>query len=175
MNGSYLTNLHSLWDSGMITTRLRRDFQSNSTLYYEYIHKLMLEQTPQADDSTIDDWVKDNVNTVCTQIYFDENNHTMNASSNFTLGEAYYKRSISIIERRLAQGGRRLGIMLNRLANKRPTKPADEDKKLCTSTIVLSAVLAAVCVVGIVGGVILWIRHKKRTTQSISFNLAPKT
>ncbi|CAF1154527.1 unnamed protein product [Adineta ricciae] len=174
MGGSYLTNLHSLWDSGMITTRLRRDFQSNSTLYYEYIHKLMLEQTPHEDDNTIDAWVKDNVNIVCTQIYLDENNHTMNVSTNFTLGEAYYSRSISIIERRLAQGGRRLGIILNRLANKRPIKPVDEDKKLCTSTIVLIAVLAAVCIVGIVGGVILWIRHKKRATQPISFNLARK-
>lgn len=175
MGGSHLTNLHSLWDSGMITVRLHRDFHSDPTLYYEYIRKLMLEQTPQDDDDIIEAWVKDNVNIVCTQIYLDENNHIMNASTNFTLGEVYYNRSISIIERRLAQGGRRLGVILNKLANKRPTNPADKDKKLCTSTIVLSAVLGAVCVLGIAVSVVLWVRHKKRVTQPISFTLARKT
>ena len=54
----------------------------------------------------------------------------MNASVNFTLGEIYYERSIHIIEQRLAQAGRRLGMLLNQLAKTRVQKPYNktEDK-----------------------------------------------
>jgi hypothetical protein len=30
MNGTSEINVHSLWDQGLITIRLRRDFQSNT-------------------------------------------------------------------------------------------------------------------------------------------------
>jgi hypothetical protein len=94
----------------------------------------------------------------------------MNASTNFNLGEAYYQRSISVIEQRLAQGGRRLGALLNRLAKKRPEKPSAKKEKLCTGTIVLIAVLAAEGVLAIVVGILLLVKSRNKSSGSISLN-----
>jgi hypothetical protein len=111
----------------------------------------MLHQSPVDNDDNIEQWIKEDIDIVCTQVYRDENNETMNASTSFTLAEAYYQRSISVIEQRLAQGGRRLGALLNQLAKKRPEKSSAKKEKLSTGTIVLIAVLAAESVLAICG------------------------
>jgi hypothetical protein len=160
------TNLHSLWDQGLIATRVRRNFQSNNSLYYEYIHELMINQTVVDNDDNIEQWIKENIDIVCKQIYFDEQNETMNSSVRFSLGETYYQRSIPVIEQRLAHGGRRLGALLNSIAKNRLQKPSDKTKKLCSGTIALIAVLAAECLVGIIIGIILWIRFKNKSSKA---------
>jgi hypothetical protein len=157
MKSAYLTNLHSLWDSGLITVRLGRNFSNNGSLYYDYIHDLMVKLPTIDQDDQIPRWIHESMNYVCEQIYFDENNSTMNVSTNFTLGEIYYQRSIPIVEQRLAQGGRRLGILLNRIANNR-SKPPKE--KLCTGTIVLIAVLAAEGLLALIIGIIVIVRKR---------------
>lgn len=116
MNNTLLTNLHSLWDSGLIHTRLTKSFESNVTAYYEYIYELMLNQTPVSNDNEFDQWIRESLMRVCKQIYLDENNMTINTLTNFTLGNIYYERNIKIIEQRLAQGGHRLATLLTRLA-----------------------------------------------------------
>jgi hypothetical protein len=166
MNGTSLTNLHSLWDSGMITVRLRRDFHSNTSLYYDHIYELMRNLTSVNDDDNTEQWVNENINFVCSQIYVDEHNITMNATANFTLGEIYYQKSIPVIERRLAQGGRRLGALLNKLAKNRPHKPSDE---ICYGYIVLAAVLGAELIIAIVVGITIWYRCKDKSSSVISF------
>jgi hypothetical protein len=91
MNRTAQTNLHSLWDQGLITIRLQRDFQSNISLYYDYIYELMNNQSLiDNKDDDIEQWIKENIHFVCSQIYLDEQNVTMNSSVNFTLGEIYY-------------------------------------------------------------------------------------
>ena len=147
MNDTRVTNLHSLWDSGLITVRVRRDFQSDANLYYEHILALMRNQSRVVDnDDSIDQWITENIKFVCSQIYLDENGAVMNASANFTLGNAYYAKNIQVVEQRLAHGGRRLGALLNRLATRRPKPPREP---LCSGTIALIAVLAVECVIGI--------------------------
>jgi hypothetical protein len=130
----------------------------------------MLHQSPVDNDDNIEQWIKEDIDIVCTQVYRDENNGTMNASTNFNLGEAYYQRSISVIEQRLAQGGRRLGALLNRLAKKRPEKPSAKKEKLCTGTIVLIAVLAAEGVLAIIVGILLLVKSKNKSSGSMSLN-----
>jgi hypothetical protein len=142
MNRSSLTNLHSLWDQDLITTRVRGDFQSNNTRYYEHIYELMQNQTVIDDDNNIEQWIKENINYVCSEIYFDESNTTMNASRTFTLGNIYYQKSIPIIEQRLAQGGRRLGSLLNQIVKNR--SPSNGKDKLCSGTITLIFVFASI-------------------------------
>jgi hypothetical protein len=134
MNGTSQTNLHALWDSGLMTLRLQRDFQSNVSLYYDYLYKLMQNQSLVENDDNIDQWIKEDIYFVCSQVYLDESNATMNSSVNFTLGEIYYQRSIPVVEKRLAQGGRRLGVILNQLAKHRPQRPSDKSDKLCSGT-----------------------------------------
>ncbi|CAF3687115.1 unnamed protein product [Rotaria sordida] len=76
MNEIFQTNLHALWDVDLMMVRLERDFQQDTSRYYDYIYQLMLNQSScnNDDDNNIEQLVKKNLNLVCTQIYFDENN-----------------------------------------------------------------------------------------------------
>lgn len=171
MNGTRETNLHTMWDSGLIGVRIQRNFSSNNFLYYDYLKQLMIQQTPVVnDDNSIDQWIQENIKFVCEQIYLDERNATMNTSTNFTLGEIYYQRHISLIEQRLASGGRRLGALLNRLAKNRPKPPKE---KLSASSIALIAVLAVELVLAVAIGFYLCYRCKKSPSKKASFSSRP--
>ena len=171
MNGTRDTNLHTMWDSGLIGVRIRRDFSSNNSLYYDYLRQLMIQQTAVVnDDNSLDQWIQENIKFVCEQIYLDEQNTTMTTTTNFTLGEIYYQRHISLIEQRLASGGRRLGALLNRLATNRPKPPRE---KLSASTIALIAVLAAEFVLAVVIGFYLCYRYKKSSSRKASYSSRP--
>lgn len=142
MNRTFPTNLHSLWDSGLISIRLSRDFGSNITSYYEHIYSLMLEQVSTSNSDDFIQWIQESSNHVCQQIYLDENNMIMNASVNFTLGNIYYERNIGIIEQRLAQGGWRLGTLLNRLAADR-LAISSRCKTLCSN---MNKLIMLICI-----------------------------
>jgi hypothetical protein len=135
------TNLHTLWDSGILDHRIITDFHGNSSLYYDHIYQIMMNQSSTNNDSDIQQWITENLKIVCEEIYFNDNNTKMNSSITFNLGEMYYRRSISIIEQRLAQGGRRLGALLNRLGQNRPIKSAKD--KLYLSIYILIVILSA--------------------------------
>jgi hypothetical protein len=158
MNASRTTNLHTMWDTSLIDVRIQRDFQSRPALYYNYLLQLMKNQSVPSDDDQIDLWINENMKLVCSQVYLDEQNATMNRSMNFSLGEVYYQRNIPVIEQRLASGGRRLGVILNRLAANRP-EPLKEG--LCTGTIVLIIVLSIQAVLALVIGAICCYRRSR--------------
>ncbi|CAF2631595.1 unnamed protein product [Rotaria sp. Silwood2] len=150
MNETSRTNLHTLWDVGLIMMRLRRDFQQNISHYYEHIYQLMLNQSSFDDnDNNVEQWIKENINLVCGQIYFDEHNAIMNASANFTLGEIYYQKFIPIIEQRLAYGGRRLATLLNQLGKNRLQKPSNNKDKLCSNSVFLIIILCVESILAI--------------------------
>ena len=175
MNSSYITSLHSIWDSAMILTRIRRDFQGNNSLYYEHIFDLMLNQTSNENDTKISQWVDENLSFVCSQIYLDEQNSTMNVSVNYTLGDIYYNRSIPIIEQRLALGGRRLRLLFQEIYQNRQTQPTphSQDDKLCSGTIALIVVLSIEFFIAIIIGIIVGLRFRKKRVQSRSFSYSP--
>jgi hypothetical protein len=126
------------------------------------------------DDDDIEQWIKENIHFVCSQIYLDEQNVTMNSSVNFTLGEIYYHRSIPVIEQRLAQGGHRLGVLLNFLAKNRPHKSSDKKEEFCLGTIALIVVLSVECLLAIIVGIILWIRFRNKSSATYSLFLSSK-
>ncbi|CAF1060225.1 unnamed protein product [Adineta steineri] len=161
MNRTALTNLHSLWDSGMIDYRIQQDFNRNSSRYYEFIHGLMVRQFIPPNDDDIQQWISESLNFICQEAYFDDANRTMNASMTFNLTENYFRRVYPIFEQRLAAGGRRLGALLNRLAlapgstqapasgstqtpasgsSQAPTPPPSATDKLCLNIYILTAV-----------------------------------
>ncbi|CAF1144928.1 unnamed protein product [Adineta steineri] len=111
--------LHSVWDTYLIRTRLSRDFQSNTSLYYDYIYALMLNQTLEHPDQNFIEWTDESSKIVCEQIYFDENNQPMNTSFTIRLSDGYYQRNIAMVEQRLMQAGQRLGALFNFLASNR--------------------------------------------------------
>jgi hypothetical protein len=118
----------------------------------------MINQILLNNDNDIQQWIKESLNIVCQQIYFDDNNNKMNSSIRFNLKEIYYKRSFPIIEQRLAQAGRRLGILLNRLKQNHPIKLTID--KLCPSTYILIVVLSFEFILGISLGIFFFIRYK---------------
>jgi hypothetical protein len=160
MNGSSQTNLHSLWDSGLLTVRIRRDFQANNSLYYDHIHNLTFSEPFMDNDDDIQQWIKESINIVCSNVYYNEQDARMNSSVTFQLGESYYQRNIPIIERRLAQGGRRLGVLLNRLGQTRPTILTTVTKNL--TLFILIGVIIAVFIIALLFGICLCIQCKRK-------------
>ena len=168
MNGSSLTNLHAIWDEHIINTRLNRDFQGDSSLYYIHIHRLMQNQSIPPDDDDISQWIKENFHYLCTEMYLDESNNTMNASANFILGEIYYRKSIVIIEQRLAHAGRRLGRLLNTIMKNRLPPPSTTRKaKLCSGTIALIIILSVEVILAIIIGLMVYYYRSKGKSFSL--------
>ncbi|CAF3068994.1 unnamed protein product, partial [Rotaria sp. Silwood2] len=112
------TNLHSLWDTGILSFRLRNTFQSNINSYYDYLYLKMLNQTVEMNDDTFLQWVAESIDIVCKQVYFDETNMLMNSTSTFNLSHVYYERNWPVVEKRLIQTGSRLGALLNQILKK---------------------------------------------------------
>ena len=168
------TRLHSLWDSGLISYRMKKDFASNESLYYDHIYRIMLDQkptNPNDDDHDILQWINEGLHFLCTDIYFDDNNRVLNTSGTFNLNEKYYERNYPIIEQRLAQGGRRLGALLNRLESMSPslststsetTTTTIKPNKVCVSTYILIIFISVECFVGFVLALVILIRHKMK-------------
>lgn len=168
MNNSRQTNLHSLWDSGLIHYRMSQDFNSDIALYYDYLYTLMRNQTPTNNNSDFMEWIMESAKLVCQQVYTDEAGQTMNASSVFHLRKAYYEKNIPVIERRLIQGGQRLGVLLNDLVTKR-SKPPSKPDKLCWGIIAFIAVVSVQLIVIIV---LIVIRMSKRRKAEDIFTLS---
>jgi hypothetical protein len=102
-------------------------------------------------------WIDESIDYVCKQVYLDDNNIKLNISLNFTLGENYFNRNWPLIDQRLAQGGRRLASLLNRLVEHRSSM------KLSPHIIALIIVLCIEFVIGIlvVIGIYLFKRQNK--------------
>ncbi|CAF3529092.1 unnamed protein product [Rotaria sp. Silwood1] len=168
MNSPHETNLHSVWDSGLIHQRISHDFQSNIAMYYEYLHELMRNQTPTSNNDDFKQWIAESVTWVCEQVYVDESNAIMNASVAFHLGNMYYEKNIRVVEKRITQAGQRLGSLLNMLATNRPKSPSSTGK-LHWSTIALIVILGIefIVVIAVVGHR-MFKRQKEPITLSFS-------
>ncbi|UJR14500.1 hypothetical protein I4U23_001496 [Adineta vaga] len=147
LNGTNLTNLHTIWDVEIIATRIQRHFQSDVNLYYNYLLTLMLNQSVTMNETYNDfqAWAQESVNYVCEQVYLDDNGNKLNVSMNFTLGENYFNRNWPLVDQRLAQAGRRLAALLNRLFESRtPTKlPPDVQALIIMLCIALAVFMFA--------------------------------
>lgn len=118
MNENNLTNLHSVWDEGIIQNRLEQHFDSNVDHYYHYLHMLMVNYTVFINETSSDiiRWVDESLEYVCFNVYFDDNHNRMNASKVFNLTDIYFHRNWPLVDQRLVQAGYRLGLLLNELS-----------------------------------------------------------
>lgn len=108
-------NLHSLWDTSMLTYRIRTSFESNNNAYYNYLHSKMLNLNLDTEVDNFTKWILESLDVVCKQVYFDEMNNTMNTSGVYRLNRIYYERNWPFVEERLIRAGFRLGALLNRI------------------------------------------------------------
>lgn len=157
LNGTNQTNLHSIWDEQIINYRLQRYFQSDVNLYFDYLSKLMFNQSVSNNETgtNFQQWIAESIFYVCNVAYFDDNQQRMNASKNFTLGQEYFYRTWPIVDQRLVQGGLRLSILLNQLSTHR-TK-----RKLSPAMQSLLITLATGFVICLVFGILLYFLHRR--------------
>jgi hypothetical protein len=153
------TNLHSLWDSGMIDRRISTDFENDPNKYYNYLLNILhtvyandiahWSQCPTADQSKYlacsTSWVDEDVELNCGQVYLDEQGKHMTISQQFRLGQTYYNNQITIVEKRLLQSAVRLGNVINKIVEVKKHKhhddDDDDDDDLCPGTIALIVVI----------------------------------
>ncbi|KAJ6641482.1 Endonuclease 3 [Pseudolycoriella hygida] len=124
-------NLHSLWDTTMIQRKINTKFQSQRSLYLNYL----IDQMNGRFGSNISDWsqcsstndtrylacssiwIQEDAELCCKIVYLDENGDWITAATGFNITEEYYNTRMESVELRLIQGGVRLANVINRIVH----------------------------------------------------------
>jgi hypothetical protein len=121
----HATNLHSLWDSGLIETRIENDFGGVLDKWIQFliderhkaVHRLYtvdLFGNSLSLDGNSTEWGNVSSGLACRYAYVGVDGQTRIRMGD-TLGMDYYERTIPIIESQIINGGVRLGALLNQL------------------------------------------------------------
>jgi hypothetical protein len=171
------TNLHSLWDTVMIERRISQDFQSQPSLYLEYLVNQMKTHYAQnisdwTNCSTSDEsrflacstiWIMEDAKLNCELVYRDENNQPMSVSKEFDLGQTYYNTRMVVLEQRLIQGGVRLGTVINKIVQS--TTHEKKSNNICVGSLMLIAILFIESI--LVLAVLTYFFLRRKTTTEI--------
>jgi len=108
------TNLHSIWDSGIIERRLYEDFKNSSILWQEYIlnniiYKDMNNWNKCINCSSL--WGEESIVNACEYSYL--NVDKTKIKNDFKLSENYYNNVINIVEIQIGKAALRLSNLLN--------------------------------------------------------------
>jgi len=131
LTGTYFgspNNLHSIWDTSLITTRLQNDFNNDQDKYVDYLvsqingpwKDLSADWIKCPEGQTYpcpDAWANESANLACKYAYTDQNGKKI--ANGFSLSQAYYDNVKDIIDQQLAKGGYRLATTLNQVWNKK--------------------------------------------------------
>lgn len=179
------TNLHSLWDSGLITYGMRSKYNSSQIIFTNHLLDL-LSQTSQ---ETIDEWlscpepdtfnntfvpcsgkwVNESAVLVCEYSYQSDNNTFITEDTRFTLGQAYFNRNWAVVEIQLIKAAVRLAYTINKIADVSGSQPDhgkgedDED-----SMWIIIAAIAAVSLFILVICCGAWIKKRMRSVPKES-------
>lgn len=116
------TNLHSLWDSGMIYWRIDHDFGRENSKWRDSILKRIATEwaslvpswkscstSPFGACST--DWAVESLTSACRSAYVNENGQKIVKGDH--LGMPYYNHVIGVVEQQIAKAGVRLANVIN--------------------------------------------------------------
>ncbi len=121
------TELHAVWDSRLLYTRIDREFGgSNAT----WVHN-MIQQVNAMPPSTIkewqtclttgvpfqacsQDWANESVKLACSNSYVEADGIT-HIQQNFNLSDPYFHRNIPVVESQIMKGAVRLAYVLNNM------------------------------------------------------------
>jgi len=118
------TNLHSLWDSGLINVALGERFHNDPLELSDYLWKMIngdwkqnATQWRQCSRKTPysacpDDWANESAELACNHAYVGADGHTR-IQNNFNLDRDYYDRNIDVVLGQLAKSGVRMANVLN--------------------------------------------------------------
>eukprot|EP01101_Sappina_pedata_P012258 TRINITY_DN838_c1_g1_i1.p1 TRINITY_DN838_c1_g1~~TRINITY_DN838_c1_g1_i1.p1 ORF type:complete len:364 (-),score=110.49 TRINITY_DN838_c1_g1_i1:92-1183(-) len=125
IQGEYMgssTNLHSLWDTKLIETRIAQDFGGSQESYTSYlVSKIRGEwadlkkewiKCPNDEFPCPEVWAQESAHLTCSNVYIYENG--THIESGFELGEEYYQWNRDVVDMQLARGGSRLAAALNK-------------------------------------------------------------
>ena len=130
-----VTNLHSVWDTGIIDQRIDRDFHSDPMAYKAYLldrlqrdfaHLVPLwrdcgAQSPQAQVDNYQacslHWIQESAAHACYDAYVLPNGTVIDPLGFMNLSDAYYHANLRVVELRLMQAGVRMAHVLNLIAN----------------------------------------------------------
>jgi len=117
-------NLHSIWDTGLIDTRMQTEFGGSQSQYLNYLlsqmnseYKDQVKTWSTCNDTKTspyvcpDEWASETASRACTYAYTDENGHDI--VNGFNLGSSYYDFVKYILDQQLIKGGVRLAHTLN--------------------------------------------------------------
>jgi len=120
------TNLHSLWDSGLLTKLLSEKFGGDQNAFADYLSdKIQGEWSSQAKQwrtcttsapfkACPVEWAEESAELACNHAYVEADGKTP-IKNNFNLGQDYYDRNIDVVEIQLAKSGVRMANVLNSL------------------------------------------------------------
>jgi len=112
------TNLHSVWDGSILQRRVSLDFEGDEKKFFNYLKGKMLIEPWKSKISDWqrcgrtkslpcpEEWAQESAVLACRYCYDGAVNNTQ-------LTEAYYKRSLPIIEEQIVKGGVRLAATIN--------------------------------------------------------------
>jgi len=117
------TNLHSLWDTGLISKRIDDDFGSDEEKYISYLHTQVLGPwdseaqrwaacTARPYAACSDVWAHETAIAACDHAYVDADGKTR-LQIGYALADAYYHRNIPLVEIQIAKSAVRLAAVLN--------------------------------------------------------------
>lgn len=129
-------NLHSVWDSGLLTDYVQATYGNNvnwvdslsQDLYLTLIKpdmKANMSTWAACDDDTwtscIARWANESARYACSAAYVDENNAVI--TNGRSLSAAYANRAYPILREQLMKGGLRLASLLNNILAPTPLTP----------------------------------------------------
>jgi hypothetical protein len=110
------TELHAVWDSGMIEQRVNTDFNDDYTAWNNYLINTYVspfnETCVESDGMCSEIWGNESTDFACRFSYVKEDGITKIQSGD-SLDVGYYNKNIKIIEIQLAKAGIRLANLLN--------------------------------------------------------------
>jgi len=113
-NNKY-TELHAVWDSGIIEERVNTDFNGDYNAWNNFIIQNTSpfnETCTEIDGVCSQIWGNESVKYACDFSYVMEDGITKIQSGDF-LDYGYYKKNIDIVEQRISKAGIRLANLLN--------------------------------------------------------------
>lgn len=107
------TNLHQVWDSGIIHERLHRDFGGSEDAYVNWVLSGIRSGKWVVEIGEVDDWADESVALACSNAYVDVDGSHI--EDGFDLGEAYYQANVGVLDSQLVKAGVRLAYVVNNL------------------------------------------------------------
>jgi len=120
------TNLHSVWDSGLITVLLNERFGGDQNQFADYLwSRINGDWKPSVTawkrcsgrgpfQSCPEEWADESAHLACEYAYVEADGKTP-VPNGFDLGYDYYDRTIEVVQVQLAKAGVRMANVLNSL------------------------------------------------------------